>query len=137
MDQSSAARVVDDVFLDLWRRAEELQEKDGPVRSWLMAQAYKTAAEEFVSAPLRRRCRPRSAGASVVAHHSSGLDAITPDPASQVLLSLPAEERDVVGLALFPGHTYRDVAMLLGQDEALVRDRMRLGLSRVRETGST
>lgn len=137
MDQTCAEKVVDDVFLDLWRRAEELQEEDGPVRSWLMAQAYQNAAEQLLSGPLRRPCRRRSPGASIAVGSSSGAGVITSDPATRMLASLPAEERDAVGLASFPGHTYRDVAMLLGEDEAVVNNRIRRGLRGIGRRPST
>lgn len=46
--------------------------------------------------------------------------------------SLPDGERHAIVLAYFGGSTYREVADLVGEDEAVVRSRIRSGLTRMR-----
>jgi RNA polymerase sigma-70 factor (ECF subfamily) len=50
-----------------------------------------------------------------------------------VMQVLPADEKRAIELAYFGGHTYRQVAELLGQPEGTVKSRIRAGMKRMRE----
>ena len=54
-------------------------------------------------------------------HLRDALDALTP------------MEREAIELAYYGGHTYRDVATILGQPEGTVKSRIRTGLKRMRD----
>jgi RNA polymerase sigma-70 factor (ECF subfamily) len=50
----------------------------------------------------------------------------------KVMDTLGEGERKAIELAYFGGHTYRDVATILGEPEGTVKSRIRSGLSRLR-----
>ena len=60
------------------------------------------------------------------------------DHVHDALIELPEDERRAIELAYFSGHSYREVAALLGQPEGTVKSRIRTGLKRmqVRLAGS-
>ncbi len=51
----------------------------------------------------------------------------------RALSSLTERQREAIELAYFSGHTYRDVATVLGIPEGTAKSRLRDGLLRLRE----
>ena len=54
------------------------------------------------------------------------------DQVVRALEGLPEEERRVIQMAYFEGHTYVEVAALLDQPEGTVKSRIRSGMRRMR-----
>jgi len=50
---------------------------------------------------------------------------------SELLLALPREEREAIAMAYLGGRSYREVAAVLGETEAVVKTRLRTGLARL------
>jgi RNA polymerase sigma-70 factor (ECF subfamily) len=59
-------------------------------------------------------------------------DLAVAEQVANVMGELPEEERRAIELAYFDGHTYREVAQLLGQPEGTVKSRIRNGMRRMR-----
>jgi RNA polymerase sigma-70 factor (ECF subfamily) len=56
------------------------------------------------------------------------------DQVKEAVGALPEPERRVIELAYFGGHTYREVASMLGEPEGTVKSRIRRGLRRLRDS---
>jgi RNA polymerase sigma-70 factor (ECF subfamily) len=54
------------------------------------------------------------------------------DQVASALGALPDEERRAIEMAYYEGHTYVEVAELLGQPEGTVKSRIRSGMRRMR-----
>jgi RNA polymerase sigma-70 factor, ECF subfamily len=52
----------------------------------------------------------------------------------QALEELPQSERAAIEMAYFGGHSYRQVAALLGEAEGTVKSRIRMGMTRLGAT---
>ncbi len=132
---SEAEDVAQEIFLRLWRQPESFDPARGSLRSYLLAQAHGRAVDAVRSSAARRRREARDAmrtaqGAYDLEHEAWDL-AVT-DQVTSALSALPEAERRAIELAYFDGHTYRQVATMLGQPEGTVKSRIRNGMRRMR-----
>ncbi len=130
-----ADEAVQDVFLSLWVRPERFDARRGALRSWLQIQAQRRAIDIARSDAARHRrerhhsIRERRTPDDVERH------VLAADAAHRVrraLTALHPRERQALELAYLEGHSYRQVAALLGQPEGTVKNRIRAGLRRLR-----
>lgn len=61
-------------------------------------------------------------------------DLATAEVVREALGSLQPAERSAIELAYFEGHTYREVAVILGQPEGTVKSRIRSGMRRMQNS---
>jgi len=107
--RDDASDLASEVFVEAWRRVPGLQWRGRPVRAWLYRVAANMAADE-----LKRRRRETVGDA----------EAEAPDPTERVpdrlalaraLRDLPPEYQLVVHLRLVEGHSFADVARVMGK----------------------
>jgi len=132
---AEAEDVTQEVFLRLWNQPDRFDPGRGSLRSFLLAQAHGRAVDAVRSSSSRRlreaRDAMRTAEAGYDLQHEVW-DLAVADQVSRALGELPEEERRAIELAYFDGHTYREVAQLLGQPEGTVKSRIRNGMRRMR-----
>ena len=132
---SLAEEIVQEVFLRLWNNPDRFDPERGSLRSYLLAQAHGRAVDLLRSETSRRRREEREVRRTAEAGYDVELevwDLAVADHVKEALATLPIEERRAIELAYFGGHTYREVAALLGQPEGTVKSRIRAGLRRLR-----
>jgi RNA polymerase sigma-70 factor, ECF subfamily len=134
-DGVAAEEVVQEVFLRLWSAPDKFDPGRGSLRSYLLAQAHGRAVDLLRSEGSRRRREEREARQTAEAGYDlerEVWDLAVADRVKEVVAVLPGEERRAIELAYFGGHTYREVATLLGKPEGTVKSRIRAGLQRMR-----
>jgi RNA polymerase sigma-70 factor (ECF subfamily) len=134
-DRREAEDVVQETFLEIWKRAREYDENRGSVLSWTLTMARNRAID-----------RLRSRHAAERAAFSSGADAgpqatLWPNEAAQqkedvervgiALASLPSEQRFVIELAYFQGLTHLEIAERTGAPVGTVKTRVRLAMAKL------
>ncbi|CAN5598630.1 sigma-70 family RNA polymerase sigma factor [soil metagenome] len=137
-DGSAAEEVVQDAFLQVWRKASTFDPAKGAgLRPWLLTIVHNRAID------LIRR-RKNQSGREVE------LDPNAPfigesDPAVEILeqldhreirsamATLPNEQRQAIDLAFFEGLTHREIAERYGLPLGTVKGRLRLGLHKMHE----
>jgi RNA polymerase sigma-70 factor (ECF subfamily) len=138
-DEGLAEDVVQEVFLTLWRDPARYEPSRGGFATWLLTLIHHKAVDAVRrESTLRRR---------MVAAPEAGEDwSPTPVPgadqaamarvaAGQVraaLHRLPPEQRQVLALAYFGGHTQREIAVLTGVPLGTVKSRMFTAVQRLR-----
>jgi RNA polymerase sigma-70 factor (ECF subfamily) len=105
------------------------------VRSYLLAQCHGRSVDLIRSESSRRRREEKeltlAAEAGYDVEHEVW-DMAVADRVKATLQTLPEGEREAILLAYFGGHTYREVADLIGTPEGTVKSRIRSGLKKMR-----
>ncbi|HRI65981.1 MAG TPA: sigma-70 family RNA polymerase sigma factor [Polyangium sp.] len=138
-----AEDVVHDVFLEVWRYAEDYDPTRGTVASWLLVRTRSRSLDRLKSPSQRRRKSLDHAaiGEDESAFGTEVLMAETRDPAldldsAQVwsaLHQLPLDQRAVVELAYFEGLTLIEVGESLGIPAGTVKSRLSRAVAALRE----
>jgi len=135
-DATVAEEVVQEVFLRLWNNPDKFDPARGSLRSFLLAQTHGRSVDLLRSDTSRRRREERDArqtaeGGYDIEHEV--WDLAIADQVKEAMALLSVDERRAIELAYFQGHTYREVAAVLGAPEGTVKSRIRTGLRRMRE----
>ncbi len=140
-DPDMADEITQDTFLRVWQRAESFNPQQGRAATWLTSIARHRAIDLF------RRAQTSGHG------HAASLEDMPdfepPDEAQdveshieltlrqeqirQALARLPVEQRRVLALAYFRGHTQEEIAQALGEPLGTVKTRMRLAMQKLRQ----
>jgi RNA polymerase sigma-70 factor (ECF subfamily) len=135
-DAALAEEVVQEVFVRLWRAPERFDARRGSLRAYLLIDARARAIEIVRSDSARRGREERSARRERGAPEDVEREAwelLLADHLRDALDSLTEGERVAIELAYYGGHTYRQVASMLGEPEGTVKSRIRTGLLRLRD----
>lgn len=136
-DRALAEEVLQEVFLRLWHRPDRFDPERGSLRSYLLAQTHGRSVDLLRAESSRRRREEREAretAESPMDIEREVVDLTVAEQVKEVVESLPPDERRAIELAYFGGHTYRQVATLLGTPEGTVKSRIRTGLKRMRRS---
>jgi RNA polymerase sigma-70 factor, ECF subfamily len=131
-----AEEVTQEVFLRLWNQPEKFDPERGSLRSYLLAQTHGRSVDLLRSESSRRAREEREVRATAESGYDlehEVLDLTTGQHIREALTALAHDERQAIELAYFGGHTYREVAAMLGIPEGTIKSRIRTGLRRLRE----
>ena len=139
-DPSQTEEVVQEVFVELWRVAPRFDPGKGTVTSWVATIAHRRAVDRVRSEQAARNRVEREASRAERAYDEVADSVVALDQSQferrrvqRALDRLTSMQREAVELAYFGGHTYREVAVLLGVPEGTVKTRIRDGMSRLRD----
>jgi RNA polymerase sigma-70 factor (ECF subfamily) len=130
-----AEDVLQEVFLDLWRDPERFAGDRGSLRTFLLTQTHGRSVDRLRSDRARRGRESADALRKTIPEagvEANVLERLDSEAVWRHVRALPDGQRDAIVLAYFKGHTYRDVARLLGLPEGTVKSRIRSGLTGLR-----
>lgn len=135
-DRQEAEDVLQEVFLQVWRRAGDFDEARGRVFTWLVTIARSRALDRLRAAGSRARLAEEAAQEPAEDIGDAAVDALNSEKSAIVrnaLTELADEQRKVLLLAYFEGLTQTEIAERLGDPLGTVKTRMRSGLIKLRE----
>ncbi|HEX3460645.1 MAG TPA: sigma-70 family RNA polymerase sigma factor [Acidimicrobiales bacterium] len=134
-NDTPAEEITQEVFIDLWQHPEKFDAQRGTLRSFLLARTHGKSIDFIRSETARRRREDRTTRETAVAGYDvehQVWDMAVAEQVQEALAALPDELRQPILLAYFGGHTYQEVAKMLGAPEGTVKSRIRVGLGRLR-----
>lgn len=135
-DSGHAEEASQETLVKVWRTARRFDPARGSAMAYTLTVAHGTAVD---------RVRSEQAGAHRLDRYVAGtsppydgvvehvMDDADRDHVRQCLRSLTDVQRESITLAYYSGHTYADVARLLGTPLSTIKTRMRDGLIRLRD----
>lgn len=130
-----AEEIVQEVFLRLWNDPDKFDPGRGSLRSYLLAQCHGRSVDLLRSESSRRRREEKDLRRTAEAGYDlerEVWDLTVADQVREAIAALPEPEREAIRLAYLGGHTYREVAIVLGEPEGTVKSRIRSGLKHLR-----
>jgi RNA polymerase sigma-70 factor (ECF subfamily) len=130
-----AEEVVQETFVEIWRRAGDYRPERGTPAAWIGAMARSRAIDR-----LRERARTESTLRTLASEPPREQDPLPSESAAgqqertrvrAALAALPAEQRRTVELAYFAGLTQREIARATGEALGTVKTRIRLGMEKL------
>jgi RNA polymerase sigma-70 factor (ECF subfamily) len=130
-----AEDVLQDVFIQVWRRARDFDESRGRAFTWLVTLARSRTIDRLRSLNSRQRTANEAVEAAPGSVSDAAEDAFKSEQREVVrnaLRELPAEQREALVLAYFEGLTQTEIASRTGSPLGTVKTRMRSGMTKLR-----
>jgi RNA polymerase sigma-70 factor (ECF subfamily) len=134
--REEAEDVLQEVFLQVWRRAGDFDETRGRPFTWLVTLARSRAIDRLRSLASRDRTAVAGAREELEQVSDPASDAFRSEQRDLVtgaLAQLPDDQKRALILAYFDGLTQSEIAVRLGAPLGTVKTRMRSGMMKLKE----
>jgi len=132
-----AEEVLQEVFLQAWKKADSYRPDRSSPRGWLLVMARSRALDRMRAT---RSARRRDEGAlqeqPLVAPAEADLEIERLELATrtrELLAELPPEQREAIELAFFGGLTHTEVASRLGVPLGTIKSRILMGMKKLKQ----
>lgn len=134
-DVSTAEDVVQETFVNVWRKAHLFDPGKASATTWIYTVARNASIDlgRKMSRPEAEMDDPAFAANPVRTPQQEVLLAEEATRLERALALLPAEQREVLRLAFFAEQSHQDIADALGLPLGTVKSRIRLALGRIRQ----
>ena len=135
-NREEAEDVLQEVFLQVWRKAADFDESRGRPFTWLVTLGRSRGIDRLRTLASRERVAEAGAREAADEISDAAADALRSEQrglVSDALAKLPDEQKRTIMLAYFDGLTQSEIATRLGAPLGTVKTRMRTGMLRLRE----
>ena len=131
-DKDTASDVLQEVFVNVWRKISTYDETKGRLFTWMLNIARNAAIDKVRSKGYRdnQRTQPIAEGESGLAMSSNPM--VNDVGLKKVLTTLNEEYRKLIDLSYFQGFTHEEIAKMLGIPLGTVKTRIRTAISQLR-----
>jgi RNA polymerase sigma-70 factor (ECF subfamily) len=133
--REEAEDILQDVFIQVWRRAKDFDENRGKPFTWLVTLTRSRAIDRLRQLGARQRLatsaaqdQPEEASDALTDTIKSGQKEVV----QRALAELPEDQKQTLVLAYYEGLTQSEIAAKLGAPLGTVKTRMRSGLAKLR-----
>src|SRR6185295_16107133 len=133
--REEAEDILQEVFIQVWRRAKDFDEKRGRPFTWLVTLTRSRAIDRLRLLGARQRLATSAERERVEEASDALTDTIKgtqKEVVRRALAELPEEQRHTLLLAYFEGLTQSEIAAKLGAPLGTVKTRMRSGMMKLR-----
>ena len=132
-DKDTASDVLQEVFVNVWRKISTYDETKGRLFTWMLNIARNAAIDKVRSKGYRdnQRTQPIAEGENAGMAMSSN-PAVNDVGLKKVLTTLNEEYRKLIDLSYFQGFTHEEIAKMLGIPLGTVKTRIRTAISQLR-----
>jgi len=140
-DPAMAEEVTQEVMIEVWRTAPRYDPERGGAMAWIMTIAHRRAVDRVRREQSADERAARAAHSGTGGAHDPAADPVAErvearlehERVRRCLRTLTDLQRESVTLAYYGGHSYHEVAALVGAPPNTVRTRMRDGIIRLRD----
>ena len=135
-NREEAEDVLQEVFLQVWRKAADFDENRGRPFTWLVTLGRSRGIDRLRTLAARERVAEAGARAVTEEISDAATDAFKSEQrglVSDALAKLPDEQKRPIMLAYFEGLSQSEIATRLDAPLGTVKTRMRTGMIRLRE----
>jgi RNA polymerase sigma-70 factor, ECF subfamily len=131
-DTAAAEDVMQEIFMQLWRKPQMFDSARGSMGAWLAVIARHRAIDT-----LRRR-KPENDVDDVVLSSGLDLESVTQrnvivSRVRQIIAQMPGEQQKAMSMAFFEGLTHSEIAAQTGEPLGTIKTRIRSGLINIRK----
>ncbi len=132
-DKDTASDVLQEVFVNIWRKMGSYDETKGRLFTWMLNIARNAAIDKIRSKGYRdsQRTQPIAEGENAGIAMSSN-PVVNDVGLKKVLTTLNEEYRKLIDLSYFQGFTHEEIAKMLGIPLGTVKTRIRTAISQLR-----
>lgn len=134
--REEAEDILQEVLIQVWRRAADFDEERGKVFTWLVTLSRSRAIDRLRQLSARERLAAASAQEAPAEASDAAEDTYRSEQkeiVAGVLAQLPEDQRQALVLAYFEGLTQTEIATRLNTPLGTIKTRMRAGMIKLRE----
>ena len=132
-DKDTASDVLQEVFVNVWRKIGTYDETKGRLFTWMLNIARNAAIDKVRSKGYRDNQRTQSIAEGENAGMSISSNPVVNDVGlKKVLTTLNEEYRKLIDLSYFQGFTHEEIAKMLGIPLGTVKTRIRTAIIQLR-----